>query len=109
GAWLGVVFSRLRLPLRPDRVARPAVDRDSARPRRDMDSLLREGAGGLAREQAPAAGKQGRGESAPVFHLQARPAVQHADGLLVDGECLLRLLFDLGAVRDLPAEGAELD
>ena len=48
-------------------------------------------------------------QGAPVLHLQARPAVQHADGLPVDGQRLLRLLLDLGAVLDLPAEGAELD
>jgi MFS family permease len=58
-----------------------------------------EGAGSLGREQAPAAGKQGRGEGALALHLQARLAVQHADGLLVDGERLLRLLLDLGKSR----------
>ena len=33
--------------------------------RRDLDPLLREGAGGVGREQAPAAGKQGRGAGRP--------------------------------------------
>ena len=48
-------------------------------------------------------------QRAAVLHLQARRAVQHADGLLVDGRGLLRLLLDLGAVLDLPAEGTALD
>src|SRR5258705_13509780 len=80
GAWLRVIGARLRLPVRPDRVARPAVDRDIAGPRRGLDPVLRERAEGLAREQAPTAGDQGRGERAFAFHLQARLVVQYADG-----------------------------
>src|SRR6266480_2525467 len=109
GAWLRVIGARLRLAVRPDRVARPAVDRDIARPRRGLDPVLRERAGGLGREQAPAAGNQGRGEGALALHLQARLVVQYADGLLLDRQHFLRLLFDLGLVLGIPAEGTELD
>ena len=44
-----------------------------------------------------------------LHHLQAPASLQHADRLPVDGRGVLRLLLDLGAVLDLPAEGAELD
>jgi MFS family permease len=51
GSWgLRVIGARLRLPVRPDRVARPAVDRDTAGPRRGLDPVLRERARGLGRE-----------------------------------------------------------
>ena len=53
--------------------------------------------------------QQDRGQGAAVLHLQARDLCQYAHGLPVDGRGLLRLLLDLGAVLDLPAEGAELD
>src|SRR6266404_1788208 len=59
GAWLRVIGARLRLPVRPDRVAMPAVYRDTAGPRRGLDPVLRERARGLGREQAPTAGNQG--------------------------------------------------
>ena len=44
-----------------------------------------------------------------AFHLQARLVVQYADGLLLDSQHFLRLLFDLGLVLGIPAEGTELD
>jgi SHS family lactate transporter-like MFS transporter len=59
GSRLCVVGVGLRLPVRLDWLARPAVDRHLAGLRRDLDPLLREGAGGLGREQAPAAGDEG--------------------------------------------------
>src|SRR3984893_6660876 len=71
GAWLCVIGARLRLPVRRDRVARPAVDRDTAGPRRGLDPVLRERAGGLGCEQAPTAGNQGRGE-APLLSIFKR-------------------------------------
>ncbi len=55
------------------------------------------------------AGNQGRGEGAFALHLQARLVVQYADGLLLDRQHILRLLFDLGLVLGIPAEGTELD
>src|SRR6516162_4164098 len=109
GAWLRVIGTCLRLPVRPDRVARPAVDRDIAGPRRGLDPVLRERARGLGREQAPTTGIEGRSEGAFALHLQARFVVQYADGLLLDSQHFLRLLFDLGLVLDIPAEGTELD
>src|SRR6516225_8308791 len=109
GTWLRVVVARLRLPVRPDRVARPAVDRDIAGSRRGLDPVLRERARGLGREQAPTAGNEGGGEGAVALHLQARHVVQYADSLLLDSQPYVRLLFDLGLVLDLPAEGTELD
>ena len=51
-------------------------------------------------ENRASSGKQNRGAPAAVRDLQARRAGQHADGLLVDGQRVLRLLLDLGAVRD---------
>jgi predicted ATPase len=62
---------RLWFPVRPDRVARPAVDRDIAGPRRGLDPVLCARARGLGREQAPTAGNEGRGEGAFALHLQA--------------------------------------
>src|SRR6516225_8268295 len=109
GTWLRVIGARLRFPVRPDRVARPAVDRDIAGPRRGLDPVLCERARGLGREQAPTAGNEGRGEGAFALHLQTRLIVQYADGLLLDSQHFLRLLFDLGLVLGLPAEGTELD
>jgi SHS family lactate transporter-like MFS transporter len=41
--------------------------------------------------------------------LQARLVVEYADGLLLDSQHFLRLLFDLGLVLGIPAEGTELD
>src|SRR4029077_18136636 len=78
GTWLRVVVARLRLTVRPDRVARPAVDRDIAGPRRGLDPVLCERARGLGREQAPTAGNEGRGEGAFALHLQAPLVVQYA-------------------------------
>ena len=54
GAGLRAVGGGLRLPLRRYRLARPAVDRHPAGARRGLDPLLRQGAGGLGREQAAA-------------------------------------------------------
>ncbi len=62
-----------------------------------------------AREQAPTAGNQDGSERAFAFHLRARLVVQYADGLLLDSQHFLRLLFDLGLVLGIPAEGTELD
>src|SRR3974390_2895165 len=75
GTWLRVVVARLRLPVRPDRVAWPAVDRDIAGSRRGLDPVLCERARGLGREKAPTAGDEGRGEGAFALHLQARLVV----------------------------------
>src|SRR6516225_6430841 len=109
GTWLRVIVARLRLPVRPDRVARPAVDRDIAGSRRGLDPVLCERARGLGREQAPTTGNKGRGEGAFVLHLQAWLVVEYADSLLLDSQHFLRLLFDLGPVLNVPAEGTELD
>src|SRR6516164_10288011 len=95
GTWLRVIGARVRLPVRPDRVARPAVDPDIAGSRRGLDPILCERARGLGREQAPTAGDEGRGEGALALHLQARLVLQYADSLLLDSQHFLRLLFDL--------------
>jgi len=50
GPWLRFIGAGLRLPIRPDRLARSAVDRHIARIRSGLDPVLREGAGGLGRE-----------------------------------------------------------
>jgi MFS family permease len=80
-----------------------------AGPRRGLDPVLRERAQDLGREQTPTAGNEDRGEGAFALHLQARHVVQYADGLLLARQHHLRLLFDLGAVFGISAEGAELD
>src|SRR5215470_58321 len=71
GGRLCVIGTRLRLPVRPDWVARSAVDRDIAGLRRGLDPFLRKRTRGLAREQASTAGKQGRGE-APLLSIFKR-------------------------------------
>src|SRR6516164_7610236 len=83
GAWLRVIGACLRLPVRPDRVTRPAVDRDTAGPRRGLDPVLCARARGLGREQAPTTGIEGRSEGAFALYLQARLVVQYADSLLL--------------------------
>src|SRR5260370_20035820 len=50
GAWLRFIGAGLRLPVRPDRLARSAVDRNIAGARRGLDSVLREGTRGLGGE-----------------------------------------------------------
>src|SRR6202022_1393598 len=50
GSWLRFIGAGLWLPVRPDRLARSAVDRHIASIRRGLDSVLREGTRGLGRE-----------------------------------------------------------
>ena len=82
GSWgLGYALAAAAnwLPLRRLRLARPVVDRHPAGVRRDLRPLLRQGAGGLGREQAPADGAEDGGQAAAVRHLQAQVHLQHAD------------------------------
>jgi SHS family lactate transporter-like MFS transporter len=52
---------------------------------------------------------ENRRQQRETLHLQARLVVQYDDGLLLDSQHFLRLLFDLGLVLGIPAEGTELD
>ena len=99
----------LRPVLRHHRLARHAVGRRAAGAVDRLRPLFRQGARGLGREPAPAAGAEPRGPRAANQHLPARDARQHAVGVLVDGEQLRPLLLDLVAVRDASAAGSEAD
>ena len=63
-------------------------------------------AAGLGREPPAAAHPAARGPRAAAQDLQARPARQHADRVLVDGQRLCRRLLGRRAVPDLSAKGS---
>src|SRR5262249_5791885 len=68
-----------------------------------------QGTRNLARKSSAAAHSKPRGSRAADQHLQARVAVEHAFGLLVDGGQLRSLLLADRAVRDPSAKGSGVE
>ena len=100
GPWLSAVERLLLDALRPVRLARHAVDRNFAGIGDCLCPLLRQGTGGLGREQPPAEARKPGGQSAPRRDLPPRHHRQRAQRVLVPVRRLRHLLFDQRAVRD---------
>src|SRR6516165_1009713 len=108
---LGSGFPAVECGLRPVLqlywLAWHAVDRCSPGALGLLHPQIRQGAARLAGEPTVATPAEAGSPCAAHQHLQAWPPPQHADGLLVDGEQLRRLLLDLRALRDASSEGSE--
>src|SRR6516165_12220818 len=107
GSGLPAVECGLRPVLQLYWLARHAVDRCSSGALGLLHTQVRQGAADLAGEPTDATPAEAGSPRAARQHLQAWPPLQHAHGLLVDGEQLRRLLLDLRALRHASAKGSE--
>jgi SHS family lactate transporter-like MFS transporter len=110
GSWgLGFALSALAYGFLfdPDRVARPAVDRDIAGPRRVWIRFYEEPEVWVENRRQQ---REIKAEvKAPLLSIFKRGLLFNTlTACFLDSQHFLRLLFDLGLVLGIPAEGTEL-